>query len=83
MQETAASMVDVTYPLHGNALPRDHRRALAEALERLVPWLADPVQAGVHRINVVAGGGPTALLSQRARLTCTKKRSAPPASARD
>ncbi len=74
MQETAASMVDVTYPLHGSELPRDHRRALAEALERLVPWLADPVQAGVHRINVVAGSGPTALLSQRARLMLRVRR---------
>jgi CRISPR-associated protein Cas6 len=68
MNETAASMVDAIYPLHGQALPRDHRRALAEALERLVPWLADPSQAGVHRINVVAGGGEPALISQRARL---------------
>jgi len=74
MQETAASMVDVTYPLHGSELPRDHRRALAEALERLVPWLADPVQAGIHRINVVAGSGPTALLSQRARLMLRVRR---------
>jgi CRISPR-associated protein Cas6 len=68
MNETAASMVDAIYPLHGQALPRDHRRALAEALERLVPWLADPSQAGVHRINVVAGGGEPALISQRTRL---------------
>jgi CRISPR-associated protein Cas6 len=68
MNETAASMVDVIYPLHGQALPRDHRRALAEALERLVPWLSEPSQAGVHRINVVAGGGEPALISQRTRL---------------
>jgi len=68
MQETAASMVDVIYPLRGQALPRDHRRALAEALERLVPWLADPSQAGVHRVNVVAGSGEPALISLRTRL---------------
>jgi CRISPR-associated protein Cas6 len=74
MQETTASMVDVIYPLHGSELPRDHRRVLAEALERLVPWLADPAQAGVHRINVVAGGGATALLSQRARLMLRVRR---------
>jgi CRISPR-associated protein Cas6 len=74
MQETAASMVDAIYPLRGGELPRDHRGALAEALERLVPWLADPTQAGVHRINAVAGGGPTALLSQRARLMLRVRR---------
>ena len=74
MSESAASIVDVIYPLQGRALPRDHRRALAQALERLLPWLGDPAQAGVHRINAVAGVGPTALLSQRARLTLRVRR---------
>jgi CRISPR-associated protein Cas6 len=74
MTETVASMVDVIYPLQGRILPRDHRRALAEALERLVPWLGEPAQAGVHRINAVAGIGPTALLSDRARLTLRVRR---------
>lgn len=68
MPETAASMVDVIYPLQGQRLPRDHRRGLAQALERLVPWLGGPGRSGVHRVNVVAGDGATALLSQRARL---------------
>ena len=44
-QELPASMVDVSYALQGHALPRDHRHALAAALEALVPWLADPAQA--------------------------------------
>lgn len=69
MQANASSRVDVTFALRGDAVPRDHRRALAAALERHLPWLADPAQAGVHRINAVAGHGTTALLSQRARLT--------------
>jgi CRISPR-associated protein Cas6 len=67
-------MVDVLYPLHGEALPRDHRPALAQALERLLPWLADPSQAGTHRVNAVAGSGPTALLSQRSRLALRVRR---------
>jgi CRISPR-associated protein Cas6 len=74
MTEPVASMVDVIYPLQGRLLPRDHRRALAEALERLVPWLSEPAEAGVHRINAVAGTGPTALLSERARLTLRVRR---------
>ena len=49
MESTAASMVDVAFSLRGNGVPRDHRRALAGALERCMPWLADPAQAGVHR----------------------------------
>ncbi len=67
-------MVDVSYPLHGEAVPRDHGRALAEALERLVPWLADAREAGVHRVNAVEGVGAWALLSRRARLTLRVRR---------
>lgn len=69
MDVGASSRVDVTFALRGDAVPRDHRRALAAALERRLPWLADPAHAGVHRINAVEGAGPTALLSHRARLT--------------
>jgi CRISPR-associated protein Cas6 len=73
-EELAAVMVDVSYALHGKALPRDHRLALAAALERLVPWLSDPAQAGLHRVNTVAGTGAMALLSQRARLALRVRR---------
>ena len=68
--EIVATMVDVAFPLAGTALPRDHRRLLAEALQRWLPWLAagDASGMGVHRVNVVSGGGVRALLSQRARL---------------
>lgn len=69
-----ATMVDVLYALHGQALPRDHRPALALALERLIPWLADPALAGTHRVNTVAGNGPVALLSQRSRLALRVRR---------
>ena len=69
MEPRASCRVDVTFALRGDTVPRDHRRALAAALERRLPWLADPAHAGVHRINAVAGDGSTALLSQRARLT--------------
>lgn len=74
MSELAASMVDVVYPLVGDGLPRDHRQALADALDRLLPWLAGHPEAGVHRINVVAGVGGAALLSQRSRLTLRVRR---------
>jgi CRISPR-associated protein Cas6 len=68
MATSASSRVDVLFALRGHTLPRDHRPALAAALEQLAPWLADAAHAGVHRINAVAGAGSTALLSQRARL---------------
>jgi CRISPR-associated protein Cas6 len=74
MSAIAASMVDVVYPLAGDGLPRDHRQALADALERLLPWLDAHPEAGVHCINVVAGSGSPALLSQRSRLALRVRR---------
>ena len=69
MDEPRATMVDVAFALSGEALPREHRQALAAALTDRLPWLASLPQAGVHRINVSAGAGPLALLSGRSRLT--------------
>lgn len=69
MDEPRATMVDVAFALTGDALPREHRQALASALTDRLPWLAQLPQAGVHRINVSAGAGPLALLSGRSRLT--------------
>lgn len=69
MSERTASVVDVAFAVSGGSVPREHRRLLAEALEDRLPWLADQPHAGVHRLNVSAGGGPRALLSHRTRLT--------------
>lgn len=69
MSERASTMVDVAFALQGGgALPREHRGALAAALEEALPWLADEPAVAVHRLNVSAGGGPQALLSGRTRL---------------
>lgn len=66
-------MVDMSFDLGldapGGALARDHRRALAAALVRALPWLADTPGVGVHRLNLPAGGGAEAPLSRRTRLT--------------
>jgi CRISPR-associated protein Cas6 len=71
MSDAPAAVVDVAFSLQGQtlSLPRDHRRALAAALAQALPWLATEAGAGVHRLNVSAGGGAAALLSQRTRLT--------------
>lgn len=71
MSDTPAAVVDVAFLLQGQtlALARDHRHALAAALTQALPWLAGTPGAGVHRLNVSAGGGTMALLSQRTRLT--------------
>jgi len=64
-----ARMIDVAFALQGGPLPREHRRTLAQALEHALPWLAGLPGAGIHRLNISAGGGPLALLSGRTRLT--------------
>ena len=69
MDKTRAAMVDIGFTLAGQALPREHRQALAEALSARLPWLAALPQAAVHRINVSAGDGALALLSGRSRLS--------------
>ena len=76
MMDTASgsTMVDVAFALSGQRLPREHRRALAEALTVRLPWLADEPIAGVHRINIAAGAGEMALLSRRSRLTLRVQR---------
>ena len=63
-----ATMIDIAFAVSGDPLPRDHRYALAEALERALPWLPDTPQAGVHGLNLVSGSGPEALVSPRTRL---------------
>jgi len=64
----SAAMVDVAIPLRGRSLPRDHAEALAEALCRVLPWLAAEPTAGIHPVKVVPGEGTEGLLSGRARL---------------
>lgn len=74
MTTSAGTMVDVVYPIRGERLPRDHRQALADALDRVLPGLTRWPGLGLHHVNVVAGNGSNALLSQRARLTLRVRR---------
>jgi CRISPR-associated protein Cas6 len=68
MDDLAPSkLVDLAFALQGRSLPRHHRQALAQAVLQRLPWLADEPQAGLHRLNLPAGG-TEALLSNRSRL---------------
>jgi CRISPR-associated protein Cas6 len=68
LQVLAASMVDVSFPLQGKVLPREHAQALSQALCERMPWLhADPF-AGVHPVKLVPGNQAQALISLRTRL---------------
>ena len=68
MAERKASMVDIGYSLDGATLPREHRCALADALESSLPWLVGLPGAGMHRLNFPASEGPDLLLARRTRL---------------
>jgi CRISPR-associated protein Cas6 len=74
VDDIVATMVDVVFPLAGERLPRDHHLALADALEHALPGLTAWPGLAVHRINVVAGSGSSALLSRRARLALRVRR---------
>jgi len=67
--EPLARIIDIAFAVEGDSLPREHRRELAAAIGRTLPWWAALAGAGVHRLNVAAGAGPLALLSNRTRLT--------------
>lgn len=62
-----ATMVDLVFPLTGRAFLRDHSLALQQSLTRVLPWLEEEAQAGIHAIKL-AHGGTEAMLSARSRL---------------
>jgi len=68
VEEVQATMVELGFALDGDALPRAHRGALAQALERALPWLAALPGVAVHQLKLPAGSGPEAPLSRRTRL---------------
>ncbi|MEJ8836557.1 type I-MYXAN CRISPR-associated protein Cas6/Cmx6 [Ramlibacter sp. AN1133] len=61
-------MIELAFALEGRVVPRDYRLRLCEALQRVLPWLADTAGAGVHRLKLVVGGDGELLVSPRTRL---------------
>lgn len=68
MDTRPSRMIDVAFPVEGDTLPGDYRFALADALERALPWLAKSPAAGVHRLKLVGNGSDDAIVSRRTRL---------------
>jgi CRISPR-associated protein Cas6 len=66
--DSAADMIDVAFGLQGDAMPHEHRFALADALQLALPWLATDARAGVHRLKLVRSGDGADLVSHRTRL---------------
>ncbi len=61
-------VVDVVFPLLGQAVARDHAHRLRRALLALWPWLEHDPVAAVHPLKLVPGNEALGLLSHRARL---------------
>jgi len=61
-------VIDIAFALQGRRLPREHRRALADAVHAALPWLAAETGAGVHPLKLPPGGEVEVFLSQRTRL---------------
>lgn len=63
--------LDLAFTIDGGPLPRDHRRALAAAVDAALPWLADVPEAGIRLVHLVpqaAGDQGLWLVSGRSRL---------------
>ena len=75
---SAADAVDVAFRLSGRWLPVDHACALRAAVVKVLPWLEDEPDAGIHSIHGAASGngwerpgresGEMLSLSRRTRL---------------
>ncbi|MBN8507783.1 MAG: type I-MYXAN CRISPR-associated protein Cas6/Cmx6 [Burkholderiales bacterium] len=75
-----ADMLDVAFAVTGGRLPAEHRRALADAIDAALPWLAVTPDVGMHPLKL-ARSGPEPLLSARTRLTLRLPRSRAPEAA--
>lgn len=51
-----ADAVDVAFRLSGRWLPVSHARALRASVVRVLPWLEDEPEAGIHSIHGAASG---------------------------
>ena len=64
------SIVDLSFKVQCKQLPLDHAYELSQAIQRVLPWVADEAQAGIHLIHGAESGNgwmrpeePDAMLS--------------------
>ena len=55
MDAVAAHMVDMAFTLEGGDLPRDHRQALSDAVERVLPIHQAQLLSYMKLLNVPVG----------------------------
>ncbi len=44
------NVVDVVFALQGKAIPMDNAYALSKAIEKVLPWVEDDEQLGIHQV---------------------------------
>lgn len=49
-------VVDLVFAIQCKCLPVDHIHALSESVQKVLPWLRDELEAGMHSIHVAASG---------------------------
>lgn len=69
MPGNAADMVDVQFALRGRMVAADYADALCNAVEQVLPWLAQDALAGIHPLSSLSPGEGGWYLSRRSRLT--------------
>ena len=68
LPDRSEDCVELAFGLHGSSLPTVHRRALADAVLSVLPWLADEPAAGLHCQHLVDNPQGDPLVSGRTRL---------------
>ena len=53
---SAGDAVDIAFRLSGRWLPVDHACALRDEVLKVLPWLADEPEAGIHSVHGAASG---------------------------
>jgi CRISPR-associated protein Cas6 len=69
-EEYVARMIDVQFDLTGTTIPADSALALAEALERALPWLGEDPATGIQHLKGAATntGDTTLSINRRTKL---------------
>ena len=66
--DSPPEMLDLSFDLRGDQLPRDHREALWIAIRGCLPWLEGTPGAGIHAIRAAHTDYGVSLLPRRAKL---------------
>jgi len=64
----ANAITDMQFELHGKNVPKDHGYLLFLELLRLMPWLTDEEQLGIHPIQGADTGQGQLILNRRTKL---------------